>query len=113
MEQEGQLIGFSPSKIVDQVEKETPEQGSQSTSPPVTTTVTLTESHGAITKRSSHVAALAQKFENVVPTTKQATTIDSMKAQHKTLPDGTGAGKGWVLAQSMNKLLYMMGKQGQ
>ena len=24
-----------------------------------------------------------------------------MKAAHKTLPDGTGAGKGWILVQAM------------
>ena len=37
----------------------------------------------------------------------------SMKAQHKTLPDGTGAGLGWIQAQAMNKSFYTMGAQGQ
>ena len=27
----------------------------------------------------------------------------SMKAQHKTLTDGSGAGKGWILAQKLRK----------
>ena len=31
-----------------------------------------------------------------------------MVAQHKTLPDGTGAGKGWILAQSITKAQYVM-----
>ncbi len=37
----------------------------------------------------------------------------SMKGQHKVLPDGTGAGKGWIQAQGMNKAFYTMAKQGQ
>ena len=37
----------------------------------------------------------------------------SMKAQHKVLPDGTGAGKGWLMAQATNKGFYTMAKQGQ
>ena len=36
-----------------------------------------------------------------------------MKAQHKTLPDGTGAGKGWLLAQAANKGFFTMAQQGQ
>ena len=31
-----------------------------------------------------------------------------MKAAHKTLPDGTGAGKGWILAQAMTKHQHAM-----
>jgi len=34
-----------------------------------------------------------------------------MKAQHKTLPDGTGAGQGWVLAQSVTKAQWTMQQQ--
>ena len=37
----------------------------------------------------------------------------SMKGQHKTAPDGTGAGLGWNMAQNTNKSFYTMGKQGQ
>ena len=39
--------------------------------------------------------------------------IASMKAQHKTLPDGTGAGKGWIMAQQANKSFYTMAQMGQ
>ena len=31
----------------------------------------------------------------------------SMKAQHKTLPDGTGAGQGWILSESIGKAAYV------
>jgi hypothetical protein len=31
----------------------------------------------------------------------------SMKAQHKTLPDGTGAGMGWILSESIGKASYV------
>jgi hypothetical protein len=34
-----------------------------------------------------------------------------MKAQHKTLPDGTGAGQGWVLAQSVAKAQWTVQQQ--
>ena len=34
-----------------------------------------------------------------------------MKGQHKTLPDGTGAGHGWVLAQSVTKAQWTMQNQ--
>jgi len=34
-----------------------------------------------------------------------------MKAQHKTLPDGTGAGQGWILAQSVTKAQWTMQHQ--
>lgn len=37
----------------------------------------------------------------------------SMKAQHKTLPDGTGVGKGWILAQNLSKANYVMDLQRQ
>ena len=37
----------------------------------------------------------------------------SMKAQHKVLPDGSGAGKGWIQAQGVNKAFYTMAQQGQ
>jgi hypothetical protein len=36
-----------------------------------------------------------------------------MKAQHKTLPDGSGAGKGWILAQNANKGFFTMAQMGQ
>ena len=36
-----------------------------------------------------------------------------MKAQHKTLPDGTGAGKGWILAHSVTKAQFVMNKAWQ
>lgn len=36
-----------------------------------------------------------------------------MRAQHKVLPDGTGVGKGWLLAQAANKGFFMMAQQGQ
>ena len=32
----------------------------------------------------------------------------SMKAQHRTLPDGSGAGKGWHLAQNLRKANFVM-----
>ena len=35
----------------------------------------------------------------------------SMKAQHKTLPDGTGAGQGWVLERNLGKARYTMQKR--
>jgi hypothetical protein len=35
----------------------------------------------------------------------------SMKAQHKMLPDGTGQGKGWLLAPSITKAQFTMNKQ--
>ena len=31
-----------------------------------------------------------------------------MKAAHKTLPDGTGAGKGWIISQAITKHQYAM-----
>ena len=31
-----------------------------------------------------------------------------MKAAHKTLPDGTGAGKGWILSQNLTKHQWAM-----
>eukprot|EP00978_Attheya_sp_CCMP212_P023401 scaffold71596_cov51-Attheya_sp.AAC.1 len=34
-----------------------------------------------------------------------------MKAQHKTLPDGTGAGQGWVLERNLGKARYTMQKR--
>jgi hypothetical protein len=34
-----------------------------------------------------------------------------MKAQHKTLPDGTGAGMGWILAQNLRKATFVMDKR--
>ena len=35
----------------------------------------------------------------------------SMKAQHKTLPDGTGAGQGWVLETNLGKARFTMQKR--
>lgn len=35
----------------------------------------------------------------------------SMRGQHKTLPDGTGAGQGWILAQSVTKAQWTMNQQ--
>ena len=32
----------------------------------------------------------------------------SMKAQHRTMPDGPGAGKGWYLAQNLRKANFVM-----
>ena len=32
----------------------------------------------------------------------------SIKAQHKTLPDGTGAGHGWILAGQLRKANWVM-----
>ena len=37
----------------------------------------------------------------------------SMRGQHKTLPDGTGAGQGWLITQSTHKGLYTMAQQGK
>ena len=37
----------------------------------------------------------------------------SMKAQHKTLPDGTGAGKGWILANQLGKANFVIKQQKQ
>ena len=34
-----------------------------------------------------------------------------MKAQHKTLPDGLGAGKGWILAQQPRKANWVIDQQ--
>jgi hypothetical protein len=52
---------------------------------------------------------------NHIPTVKRedAHTIwgASMKAQHKTLPDGTGAGMGWILAQNLRKSNCVMDKR--
>ena len=36
-----------------------------------------------------------------------------MKAQHKTLPDGTGAGNGWILAQKFRKANWVMDQNKQ
>ena len=36
-----------------------------------------------------------------------------MKAQHKALPDGTGQGEGWLMAQATNKGFYTMAARGQ
>jgi hypothetical protein len=46
-------------------------------------------------------------------TREQAHLVDgaSMKAQHKTLPDGTGAGQGWVLERNLGKARYTMQKR--
>ena len=35
----------------------------------------------------------------------------SMKVQHKTLPDGFGSGKGWILAQQLRKSNWVMDQQ--
>ena len=37
----------------------------------------------------------------------------SMKGQHKTLPDGTGAGKGWILEQNLGKARWVNDQQQQ
>ena len=37
----------------------------------------------------------------------------SMKAQHKTLPDGTGAGHGWILAVQLRKADCVMDQNKQ
>ena len=37
----------------------------------------------------------------------------SMKAQHKTLPDGTGAGQGWILEQNLRQGRWVMDQQQQ
>ena len=37
--------------------------------------------------------------------------VASMKAQHKTLPDGSGTGKGWILAQQLIKSNWVMDRQ--
>eukprot|EP00978_Attheya_sp_CCMP212_P035523 scaffold155026_cov54-Attheya_sp.AAC.1 len=34
-----------------------------------------------------------------------------MKAQHKTLPDGTGMGQGWVLERNLGKARFTMQKR--
>ena len=36
-----------------------------------------------------------------------------MKAQHKTLPDGTGAGLGWIMTKNMEKGRFVLDKQAQ
>ena len=36
-----------------------------------------------------------------------------MKAQHKTLPDGTGAGNRWILAQQLRKSNWVMDQNEQ
>jgi hypothetical protein len=35
----------------------------------------------------------------------------SLKAQHRTLPDGTGAGMGWILAQNLRKANFIMDRR--
>ena len=37
----------------------------------------------------------------------------SMKAQHKTLPDGTGSGNGWILAQQLRRVNWVMDQNKQ
>ena len=37
----------------------------------------------------------------------------SMIAQHKMLPDGSGQGKGWLMAQATSKGFFTMARQGQ
>jgi hypothetical protein len=50
-----------------------------------------------------------------IPTVKRADAHTiwgaSMKAQHKTLPDGTGAGMGWILAQNLRKANFVIDKR--
>ena len=43
----------------------------------------------------------------------EAHTMDEacMKAQHKTLPDGTGAGRGWIMTKNMEKGRYVLDKR--
>ena len=36
-----------------------------------------------------------------------------MKAQHKTLPDGTGAGHGWILEGQLRKANWVMDQNEQ
>ena len=36
-----------------------------------------------------------------------------MKGQHKTLPDGTGAGMGWILANNIQKATYVIDKNSK
>ena len=36
-----------------------------------------------------------------------------MKAQHKTLPDGTGAGHGWILAVQLRKANWVIDQNEQ
>jgi hypothetical protein len=44
---------------------------------------------------------------------KDARTIwgASIKAQHKTIPDRTGAGMGWILAQNLRKANFVMARR--
>ena len=46
---------------------------------------------------------------------KEAHTVTgaSMKGQHKTLPDGTGAGNRWILAQQFRKANWVMDQNEQ
>lgn len=53
------------------------------------------------------------RISNVLRDESHLVPGSSMKAQHQILPDDTGAGKGWIQAQSLNKSFYGMGKQGQ
>ena len=53
-----------------------------------------------------HIPNVARDEAHLVPGA-------SMKGQHKALPDGSGAGKGWIQAQGMNKVFYTMDKRGQ
>ena len=40
-----------------------------------------------------------------------ANQVESMVAQQKSLPDETGAGVGWILADSISKAQFMMQRQ--
>ena len=56
--------------------------------------------------KQGHIPNVPRDEAHLVPNAK-------MKAQHKVLPDGTGAGKGWLLAQAANKGFYTMAQQRQ
>jgi hypothetical protein len=58
------------------------------------------DGYGCTNPKVHHVPSVTRAMAHTVPRA-------SMKAQHKTLPDGTGAGMGWILSESIGKASYI------
>ena len=63
------------------------------------------DGYGCPNPKVHHVPSVTRAMAHTVPRA-------SMKAQHKTLPDGTGAGMGWILSESINKATYVREGKG-
>ena len=63
------------------------------------------DGYGCTNPKVHHVPSVTRAMAHTVPRA-------SMKAQHKTLPDGTGAGMGWILSESIGKAAYVREGKG-